>query len=99
MNYGQCQDRARNLLMRNQADPTIGRDRALDAYAAEINACQRQDAQQRARDARVEQQRLDQQRLDDQRFEQQRLDQQRVEQQRLDQLRARQRDDMLRNRR
>ena len=92
--YGQCQDRARDRLMRNQVNPAIGRDRALDAYTADIRDCQRMDAQNRASDTRT-----DQQRLEDQRLDHQRLDQQRLDQQRLDQQRTRQRDDMYRNRR
>ena len=86
-NYGQCQDRARDRLMRDQQNRAIGPDRALNGYMADIQDCQRQDAQERARDTYQDQQR----------FDQQRLDQQRLDQQRLDQQRARQRDDMLRN--
>jgi hypothetical protein len=107
LTYGQCADRARDRFMRGQVDPTIGRDRALEAYTADLRECARIDAQTRAYDARQGQQRLDQQRteqqVDQQRLDQQRLDQQRYNQQldrrRLDQQRARQRDDMLRNQR
>jgi hypothetical protein len=98
MSYGQCADRARDRYMRGQVNPVIGPDRALEAYTGDLRECARIDAQSRAHDARIDQQRVDQQRWEDQRIEQQR-EQQRVDQQRLDQLRARQRDDMLRNRR
>jgi hypothetical protein len=95
-NYGQCQDRARDRLMRDQVNKAIGPDRALNGYMADIQQCQRVDAQERARDTRDDQLRYDQQRSDQQRYDQQRLDQRRGDQQRLDQLRARQRDDMQR---
>jgi hypothetical protein len=99
MTYGQCADRSRDRYMRGQVNPVIGPDRALEAYTGDLRECVRIDAQNRGHDARADQQRVDQQRSDQQRYEQQRLDQQRDDQQRLDQLRARQRDDMYRNRR
>jgi hypothetical protein len=90
-NYGQCADRARDRMMRDQTNRAIGPDRALNGYMADLQQCQRLDAQEHAHDSYQDQQRSDQQR-----FDQQRLDQQRADQQRLDQQRARQRDDMLR---
>jgi Skp family chaperone for outer membrane proteins len=80
--YGQCQDRARDRLDRDQRNPTIGLDRARSAYQADMQECVRIDARERARDVQQDdQQRLDQQREQQQR-DQQRLDQQRQEQQR-----------------
>src|SRR4051794_6805684 len=80
--YGQCQDRARDRLERDQRTATIGLDRARSAYQTDMQECVRIDAKERARDIQQsDQQHLDQQRLDQQR-EQQRLDQQRQEQQR-----------------
>ena len=104
LTYGQCADRARDRYVRGQANPTIGADRALEAYTADLRECARIDADNRAHDQRqqqqLDQQRLDQQRADQQRLDQQRydqqLDQRRLDQQRLDQQRARQRDDQLR---
>ena len=84
--YGQCQDRARDRLERDQRNPTIGRDRARSAYQTDMQECVRIDAKERARDVQQDDQRhLDQQR------EQQRLDQQRLDQQRLQQQQQQQR--------
>ena len=78
--YGQCQDRARDRLERDQRSPAIGLDRARSAYQTAMQECVRIDAKERAHDVRED----DQRRLDQQR-EQQRLDQQRLDQQRLQQ--------------
>jgi hypothetical protein len=84
--YGQCQDRARDRLERDQRNPTIGRDRARAAYQTDMQECVRIDARERARDVQED----DQRRVDQQR-EQQRLDQQRLDQQRLQQQQQQQR--------
>jgi hypothetical protein len=76
--YGQCQDRARDRLERDQRNPSIGLDRARRGYQTDMQECVRIDARERARDVQED----DQRRVDQQR-EQQRLDQQRQEQQRL----------------
>ncbi len=93
--YGQCQDRARDRLVRGQVDPAIGPDRALNAYMADFHECQRLDAAAKARDTRDDQQRVDQQRFDQQRRDHQ-IDQQRADQQRLDQQIDQQRADQQR---
>lgn len=82
MDYGQCQDRARDRLERGQNNPSIGRDRARSTYTADMQECVRMDARERARDVRED----DQRRTDQQRQEQ-RLDQQRRDRQRDDRTR------------
>ncbi len=70
--YGQCQDRARDRLERDQRSPAIGLDRARSAYQTAMQECVRIDAKERARDVQEDdQRRLDQQRLDQQRLQQQ----------------------------
>lgn len=84
LDYGQCQDRAKQRLELAQRTPAIDPERARMAYQADIQGCQSAAARERARDA---------QQQDQQRLERQRLDQ------RLEQQRQRQRDDMQRSRR
>ena len=81
MDYGQCQDRARDRLEGGQNNPSVGRDRARSTYTADMQECVRMDARERARDVRA-----DDQRRQDQRQDQQRLDQQRQDQRRRDEL-------------
>jgi hypothetical protein len=85
--YGQCQDRARDRLERDQRNTAVGTDRARSAYQADMQECVRLDARERARDTRED----DQHRADQQRQDQQRQDLQRQEQQR-----QRQRDEQRR---
>ena len=69
-NYGQCADRARDRMMRDQTNRAIGPDRALNGYMADLQQCQRLDAQEHAHDSYQDQQRA-RQRDDMLRYQQQ----------------------------